>query len=86
MKAEVYTKENCPFCVKAKYLLERRGVEYTEISAVDYREQLFERVIASTGSSPKTVPQIYLDGEYVGGYDQLAAHFAALDFSADDGA
>lgn len=86
MQAEVYSKPNCPYCVKAKQLLERRRVEFTETSAVDNREQLIERVIASTGNPPKTVPQIYIDGEYVGGYDQLVEYFHRFDAAQDDGA
>lgn len=86
MKAEVYTKPNCPYCVKAKFVLERRGIEYVEISAIDHREELFERVTASTGDTPKSVPQIYLDGQYIGGHDQLVAYFVRVDASEDDGA
>jgi glutaredoxin 3 len=71
MKAEIYSKPNCPYCVKAKYLLEKHGYEIEEISAVDQREVLIERVERETGHSPKTVPQIWLDGKYVGGHDQL---------------
>ena len=71
MTATIYSKDNCPYCVKAKHLFEKHGISYEEISAVDYRDQLFERVEQATGQSPKTVPQIFLDGSYVGGHDQL---------------
>ncbi len=73
MNAEVYTKENCPYCTKAKALLTKHEIPYTELSAVDLREELIARVTESTGGAPRTVPQIYLDGEYVGGYTELAA-------------
>jgi glutaredoxin 3 len=86
MKAEVYSKDFCPFCVKAKHLLEMKGIEITEIDAVANREQLIERVTADTGDAPRTVPQIYLDGKHIGGYDQLTAYFAKLDYETDDGA
>ena len=76
MKAEVYSKSNCPFCVKAKALLTQKGIEFEELDAVALRDQLIERVTKDTGNAPRTVPQIYLDGQYIGGYDQLAAHFA----------
>lgn len=79
MHAEVFSKPNCPFCVRAKALLEKRGIDYTEVSAVDHREALIERVTADTGAAPRTVPQIYLDGQHVGGHDELVKHFAALD-------
>lgn len=76
MTAEVYSKPNCPFCVKAKALLTQKGIDFVELDAVALREQLIERVTNDTGAAPRTVPQIYLDGQYIGGYDQLAAHFA----------
>ena len=76
---EIYTKPNCPYCVRAKAILEKRGIPFVELSAVDLREQLIERVTASTGMAPRTVPQIYLEGKYIGGHDQLVAYFAELD-------
>lgn len=72
MKATIYTKDNCPYCVQAKRLLESKGVEITEISAVDNREELIKLVTEITGDAPKTVPQIWLDDQYVGGYTELA--------------
>lgn len=74
MKAELFSRDNCPYCVKAKELLEERGIEYDLLMAADHREALIERVTAITGSAPKTVPQIFLDGQYIGGYTELAAH------------
>jgi glutaredoxin len=75
MQATIYSKPNCPFCVRAKMLLQSKGVEITEISAVDHRDQLIEEVTKETGAAPRTVPQIWLDGKYVGGYTELEAHF-----------
>lgn len=73
---ELYSKPNCPYCVRAKKFLEDRGgFTVMEISAVETREVLIERVEAITGSPPKTVPQIFIDGEYIGGYDDLVAHY-----------
>ena len=71
MRAEIYSKENCIFCVKAKDLLTKRGIAFDEISAVEFRDVLIERVTRASGAAPKTVPQIFIDSEYVGGYDQL---------------
>lgn len=76
MKAEIYSKPNCPYCVKAKYLLEKYQYEIDEISAVDHRDVLIERVEKATGSTPKTVPQIWIDGRYIGGHDQLVEWLA----------
>lgn len=75
--AEIYTKSNCAFCVRAKALMQQEGIEYSEIDAVANRETLIERVTKDTGGAPRTVPQIYLDGKYVGGYTELAALIAA---------
>ena len=75
MNAEIYTKNDCPYCVRAKALLQKHNVDFTEINAVEHRSALIARVTDETGSPPKTVPQIWLDGKYVGGYDQLAELF-----------
>lgn len=77
--AEVYSKPNCPYCVKAKYLLTQRNIPFEEYDAVELRDKLVERVRNETGQPPRTVPQIWLDGKYIGGYDQLAAYFTEQD-------
>ena len=68
MKATVWTKDACPYCVQAKALLEQQGIEYEEKKiGVDYtREQLLEAV-----PTARTVPQIFLDGTHVGGFTEL---------------
>jgi glutaredoxin 3 len=75
MKADIYTKPGCPFCDSAKALMEQLGIEYTEISAPDNLEALMTRIEESGNPRPRTVPQIFLDGEFVGGYDKLKAKF-----------
>ena len=70
--AEIYTKPSCPYCVRAKALMDQKGISYKELQAVDCRDELIERVKKDTGNEPRTLPQIYLDGEYVGGYTELA--------------
>ena len=80
MKAEVYSKNGCPFCVQAKTLLRMKGVEVVEHNfQVDpsKREELFERA-AAINVDPRTAPQIWLDGEYIGGFDALKAHYDKL--------
>lgn len=84
MTTEVFVKSNCPFCVRAKALLEKRGIPFTEISAVDHREALIERVTEITGAAPRTVPQIFLEGQYIGGFDDLAAHFEKIDAASEE--
>jgi glutaredoxin len=73
MKAIVWSKNQCPFCVQAKALLESRGIEYEErnVSQDWTREQLFEAV-----PTARTLPQIFLDGEYVGGFTELRKKLA----------
>jgi glutaredoxin 3 len=68
VKAIVWTKDACPYCVQAKALLEQQGIEYEEKKiGVDYtREQLLEAV-----PTARTVPQIFLDDQLVGGFTEL---------------
>ncbi len=72
--AEIFTKDHCPYCTRAKALLEKHNIAYTEVSAVEHREALIERVTAVTGAAPRTVPQIFIDGQHIGGYDDLVKH------------
>jgi glutaredoxin len=72
MRATIYTKSACPFCISAKQLLEMKGVAYEEISIDDncQRQMLLEIV-----PHAKTAPQIFIDGQYVGGFQQLKERF-----------
>ncbi|USD43679.1 glutaredoxin [Vibrio sp. SCSIO 43135] len=73
----VYGKATCPYCVKAKQMLDEAGVEYqyhdvVKESAALYR--MIPEVKAIIGEkTPVTVPQIWLDGQYIGGADNLEA-------------
>lgn len=75
MKARLYTKDKCPFCVNAKALLTLKGIEYEEIEIGKdiTREQFFDII-----PEAKTVPQIFLiEGDVetkVGGYTDLVNH------------
>lgn len=73
MTATVWTKPGCPFCDMAKNLLEQKGIEYKEknIGNGYTREQLLEAV-----PTAKTVPQIFIDGEYIGTFEHLKKHFS----------
>ena len=66
---EVYSKEWCPYCAKAKALLKSKGLKYREID-VTRDEALQQEMIQRSGR--RTVPQIFIGGESVGGYDDLA--------------
>ena len=67
----IYSSENCPYCVKAKQLLESKKVEYTELR-VDKNPELVIEVVKKSGGR-KTVPQIFIDDHHVGGCDELYA-------------
>jgi glutaredoxin 3 len=71
MKATVWSKNSCPFCVQAKALLESKGIEFEErnVSADWTREQLLEAV-----PTARTLPQIFLDDNYIGGFTELRKH------------
>lgn len=66
---QIYTKEWCPYCVRAKVLLTSKGLGYSEVDVT--RDQEREREMISR-SGLRTVPQIFIDGDSVGGYDALA--------------
>jgi glutaredoxin-related protein len=68
MNTVVWSKENCVYCVKAKALLESNDIQYEErqIGELWTKEQLLEDV-----PTARTVPQIFLDGKYIGGYMEL---------------
>ena len=68
MKAIVWSKEKCPMCVQAKTLLKQHGIDYEErMVGVDWtKEQLLEQV-----PNARSVPQIVIDGELIGGYVEL---------------
>ena len=68
MKAIVWSKDQCPYCDQAKALLKSRNIEFEErnVSQDWTREQLLEAV-----PNARTVPQIFLDEELVGGFNEL---------------
>jgi len=66
----VYTTRSCPFCVRAKRLLDARGIAYDEVD-VGHDAALRADLIRRTGR--RTVPQIFIDGDPIGGFDELAA-------------
>ena len=69
-KIIIYTTKTCPYCVKAKMLLQKKNVQYQEIDASD--EQVREDMIKKSGGK-RTVPQIFINGKHVGGCDDLYA-------------
>jgi glutaredoxin 3 len=71
MKAIVWSKHHCPYCDQAKALLTQKGIEFEERKVGDgyTREDLLEAV-----PSARTVPQIFLDGNLIGGFTELKKH------------
>ena len=70
-KIEVFTKFLCPYCSRAKALLDRKGVEYQEIDLTMDRAG-FNAMVDRAGGA-RTVPQIFIDGKHIGGSDDMAA-------------
>lgn len=66
----VYTKGNCPYCAMAMEELKLRGIAYDKIDLADIGKTAAE----VTGRKVKTVPQIYIGGKYIGGYEDLMKH------------
>lgn len=66
----MYTKAYCPYCTKAKELLNKKQVLFTEIR-LDLQPELREEMITKSGRH--TVPQIFINGQAIGGCDDLYA-------------
>ena len=64
----IYTTRYCPYCIRAKQLLDSKGVSYREI-AVDNDYELRQKMMRDSGQ--RTVPQIWLNGQHVGGCSEL---------------
>jgi len=71
MKAVVWSKNSCPFCDQAKNLLKSKGIEFEErnINKDWSKEQLLESI-----PTAKSLPQILLDNELIGGFTELKKH------------
>lgn len=70
-KVVVYTTNYCPYCVKVKQLLKNKGVEFQEIDLSNDDAGRVELVNISGGR--KTVPQVFINGQHIGGCDDLFA-------------
>ena len=69
-KITIYTTLICPYCVRAKALLKRKGLTYEEINAED--EKVRTEMIKKSGGM-RTVPQILIGNKHIGGSDELYA-------------
>jgi glutaredoxin 3 len=70
-KVEVYSTSYCPYCMRAKALLRSKGVEFEEIDVTD-DPALRAKMIELSGGR-RTVPEIFINGEIIGGCDELYA-------------
>ena len=69
-KIEIYTTPWCGYCARAKALLEKKGAAYDE---TDVMEDAVKRAEMRERSRSSTVPQIFINGQHIGGSDELAA-------------
>lgn len=69
MKVSIYTKDNCIWCDRAKFLLDSKKISYNEIDLSDDSERLkfYEKI----GDNVKTVPQVFIDDKRIGGFQDL---------------
>jgi glutaredoxin 3 len=70
-QVEMYTTMWCPYCARARALFQKKGVEYTEVDIMDQPGRRDEMIRRAGGRS--TVPQIFINGEHIGGSDDLVA-------------
>lgn len=70
-KVEVYTTTYCPYCVRAKQLLDAKDVDYAEIDVTG--DDAARMALVEKSGGRRTVPQIFINGQPVGGYDDLRA-------------
>jgi glutaredoxin 3 len=68
-KIEIYTTNHCPFCVKAKSLLNKKGIKFTETD-VSNDEALREKM-SVTANGARSVPQIFADNVHIGDCDKI---------------
>lgn len=70
-RISMYSTAVCPYCIRAEQLLRSKGVTEIEKIRVDLQPELRAEMMEKTGQ--RTVPQIYINDEHVGGFDDLAA-------------
>ena len=76
MKIVIYSKNNCIYCSKAKTLVKNLGLEYEEKSLEKDFGSDPSKMLEDIGKNVRAMPQIKIDDELVGGYNQLIEHMA----------
>tara|TARA_B100001175_G_C19068322_1_gene430058 strand:+ start:235 stop:492 length:258 start_codon:yes stop_codon:yes gene_type:complete len=69
----VYSKPHCPYCDKAKYLLKSLGLQYEE--KIVTKDLSVEELYKVLGKQVRTIPQIVIEDNHIGGYNELKEHF-----------
>lgn len=67
----IYSKADCPYCERAKQLLEHKNQQFTEIRIDQDPEQL--KIMLEKSGGARTIPQIFINDQHIGGFDDLAA-------------
>jgi len=70
-KIEIYSGDYCPYCVRAKSLLKQRGLDFIEYNVQQEPEKRVEMMKRSNGG--RSIPQIFINDQHVGGCDELYA-------------
>ncbi len=70
-KVEIYSTMFCPYCARARALLQHKGVAFTEIDLIEEPRRRDEMIQRAGGRT--SVPQIFIDGEHIGGSDDMVA-------------
>jgi glutaredoxin 3 len=70
MSIQIYTTSRCPYCLLAKNLLKGKGIDFVEVN-LDGKDRELVELRERTGH--RTVPQIFINGKMIGGYQDLAA-------------
>ena len=75
MQITIYSKNNCVYCTKAKNLVKNLGLEYNEPEKKLEEFESVEKMLEDIGKQVRQMPQIKIDDELIGGYNQLVEHF-----------
>lgn len=71
VRVEIYSSLFCPYCARARSLLQRKGVAFTDVDIMEDTSKRDEMTARAGGRT--SVPQIFIDGEHIGGSDELYA-------------
>ena len=74
MKIQIYSKNNCVYCTKAKSLVKSLGLEYEEKKLEEFES--IDKMFEDIGKQVRAMPQIKVDDKLIGGYNQLVEFFA----------